>query len=221
MALDASFKDLKRCISSALIDTTRTVSQISNEDLAFHCSSNPSVVPLLKQQELRLLELAHRLIRSAVSRTEVPRPSFSDADSVEDKWTEIVDVADDLLEKADAYLDEYSGVVRRSTLTQEALLKEVSSSSGKQRHGKVPRAQKIPKPQLLFDSVPNNNNEKIPFKPLLRTKPNAIITLNESLEVVAAEDGSAQYVQREFCLRNILHPFCKAKLTTIQIQSSI
>ena len=102
MATESHFKDLKNGISSALIDTTRTAGQISNEDLAFHRSSNPSVIPLLEQQNTRLLQLAQKLTRIATSGTELSAPQISDGDSVEDNWKVIVDVFDNLLEKADA-----------------------------------------------------------------------------------------------------------------------
>ena len=194
MASDATFKDMKHCISVALIDTTRTASQISNEDIAFQLSSNPSVGPLLERQNLRLLVLARRLTRSAVSGTGVTDPHIINADAVEDSWKEIVDVVDNLLEKADACLDEYSGVIRKSTTSQEEQIKTIAPASAKQKPGKAHRTQHIAKPQLSFNKVPTND-EKTPFKPLLRTKPHAILPIDESLKVVAAGDGITQYVQ--------------------------
>ena len=195
MASDDTFMDLKRCISLALIDTTRTAAQISNEDLAFQRSSNPSIVPLLERQSSRLLGLAQRLIRSSALGSEINGPHIVNADSVEDKWSEIVDVVDNLLEKADACLDELSGVVRKSTIAQEAQNKRAAFTLGKQKPGKAHRTQNITKPQLLFNEVPMND-ETTPFKPLLRTKPNAIVGLDESLELITGADGTKQYVSQ-------------------------
>lgn len=192
MSSDATFKTLKNSISLALVDATRTATQISNEDLPFQRSSNPSIVPLLEQQSSRLLNLTRRLLRSAASGTEVTAPDIVNVDSVEDHWKEIVDVVDNLLEKADACLDEYSGVIRRLSPTQEEQIKKASPASGKQKPGKAYRTQDIAKPQLLFDKVPTND-ETTPFKPPLRTKPNAIVALEDSLKLVAAEDGFKQY----------------------------
>lgn len=193
MALDTTFKNLKHSISLALINTTRTAGQISNEDLAFQRSSNPSVVHLLERQNARLLGLARRLTRSATSENVVTGLQIINRDSVEDKWKAIVDVVDNLLEKADACLDEYSGVIRKSTATPEEQRKEAATASMKQKPGKVHRTQNIAKPQLLFDRVPTND-ETTPFKPLLRTKPNAIVALAESLKLVTGEHGFKQYV---------------------------
>lgn len=192
MSSDTTFKTLKDSISLALIDTTRTAGQISNEDLAFHRSSNPSIIPLLEQQSSRLLDLAQLLTRSAASGTGVTAPHIVSADSVEDDWKSIVDVVDNLLEKADACLDEYTGVIRKLSPAQEEQTKKATPAFGKQRPGKAYRTQNIAKPQLLFDKVPTNG-ETTSFKPLLRTKPNAIVSLDESMKLVAAEDGFKQY----------------------------
>ena len=199
MASDSSFKNLKQKISQALIDVTRTASQISNEDLAFQRASNPSFGPLLEQQNTRLLGLARRLTRCAASEFGVTEPHIIDADSVEDSWKEIVDVVDNLLEKADACLDEYSGVIRTSTKTQEEQTNVAATTAAKQRPSKAHRTQNIAKPQLSFDNIPKND-ETTPFKPLLRTKPNAIVALEESLKLIATVDGTQQYVQRTYFL---------------------
>ena len=213
MATDATFKDLKHYISLALVDTTRTASQISNEDLAFQRSSNPSIVPLLERQNSRLLGLARKLTTSAALGTEVTDPHIINADSVEDNWQGIVDVVDNLLERADACLDEYSGVIRKSTTGQEDQTKKIAPASVKQKPGKFSRTQNIIKPQLFFDNVPTN--DKIaPFKPLLRTKPNAILALDESLKIVAAGDGFKQYAQDiSFSSKDVAPPF-KALIDT-------
>ena len=205
MALGTTFKDLTNSISLALIDTTRTAGQISDEDIAFHRSSNPSIVSRFEQQNSRLLGLAKRLISSAVSATEVTEPEIVNADSIEDNWREIVDVVDNLLEKADACLDEYTGVIRKLSPTQEEHMRKSAPASGKQKPAKAYRTQNIAKPQLLFNTVPNND-ETGPFKPLLRTKPNAVVTLDDSLKLVAAEDGLKQYDLQSYLSSNNITP---------------
>lgn len=192
MATPATFDEFKHAISSALVDTTRTAGQIANEDLAFHRSSNPSVIPLLEQQSARLLHLARRLTRTATTGSEVDAPQIPDADSVEDNWRGIVDVFDNLLEKADACLDEFTGVIRRLSPHQEENIKKAAALVGKQRPGKAYRTQKIAKPQLLFQQVPTND-ESTPFKPLILSKPHAITPLAECLTLVPLDDGPTRY----------------------------
>ena len=104
-----------------------------------------------------------------------------------------MDVVDNLLEKTDACLDEYSGLITKSTISQEGQMTKTASVRGKQKLGKALRTHDIAKPQLLFDKVPNNQ-EISPFKPLLLKKPNAIVALDTSLKLIATENGSMQYV---------------------------
>ena len=193
MAFDGSFKEVKDAISSALVDTIRTAGQIANEDLAFQRTSNPAIVPLLEQQSSRLLQLTRRLLRTATSGTDINAPQVSDPESVEDKWTGFVDVFDNLLEKADACLDEYTGVVRKLSPAQEERMKNaLPSANAKKRPTKAFRGQSIPKPQLLFSNVPTND-ESAPFKPLLLSKPHAITPLEDSLTLAPSDEGPLQY----------------------------
>lgn len=192
MANVGDMEGLKDGISAALVDTTRTAGQISSEDLPFLRSSNPSIVPLLDRENVRLLDLARRLTRIATLGTEVSVPQIEDTDSLEENWKGIVDVFDNLLEKADACLDEYTGAVRRISPTQEEKMKKIATPLRKQRPDKAYRSQNIAKPQLLFDDVPTND-ELTPFKPLLNIKPHAILPLEESLVLVPSSDGSQQY----------------------------
>ena len=191
MVPNRTFKELKDDISAALVDTTRATGRISNEDLAFHRSSNPSIVPLLERQSSRLLSLARDLTRVASAGTDVAAPRLSNAESVDDDWEGIVDVVDNLLEKADACLDEYGGVIRRLSPSQEEQIKQAASTRARQRPYKGLTAQDIPKPQLLFAN-PLSNSDGILFKPWLKSKPHALIPLEESLQPLVSENGLKQ-----------------------------
>jgi exosome complex exonuclease RRP6 len=50
------------------------------------------------------------------------------------------------------------------------------------------------KPQLLFERKPDNF-APAPWKPMLTSKPNAKLSLEESLNVVPNEAGTPQYVR--------------------------
>ena len=185
-------EEWKDDIFAALVDTTRTAGQISNEDLAFQLSSDPSLAPLLERQNSRLRHLVQSLVKSATSGTEVTAPQLPDTESVDDNWKGLVDVFDSLLEKADACLDEYTGAVRRLSPTQEELIRAAAFPAGRRRPDRIYCPQNIPKPQLLFDNV-TKNDELAPFKPLLRSKPHAIVPFEESLVLVNSQDGSQKY----------------------------
>ena len=182
---DLNFKELQASISAALVESTRTVGQIAGEDLNFHRSSNPSVGSIIERQASRLLNLAQGLLKIATLGTEVPTPQLQDADSVEENWGGIVDVVDNLLEKTDACLDEYTGVIKKSAHFEDTY--STVSSKKKSLH-KNPIALEIAKPQHGFLKVPKNN-ERTPFKPLLRSKPHAIIPLTQSLVPLVEDDG--------------------------------
>ena len=192
MATNRTFKESKEAISSALVETTRTAGQIAGEDLAFHRSSNPEITPLLEEQNTRLLNLAQNLVRIAATGTDVSAPRLQDADSIEENWRGIVDVIDNLLEKADACLDEYTGVIKRLAPSEEFQSSESITPAKKPLPSKSYRDQNIPKPQLLFNRTPTND-EKTPFKPLLRSKPHAILPLEQSIGLTTSKDGLEQY----------------------------
>ena len=206
MATDGPFKEIKDAISSNLVETTRTAGQIAGEDLAFHRSSNPEFTPLLEKQNTRLLRLAQSLLRVAATGTEVPAPRLCDADSVEDNWRGIVDVIDNLLEKADACLDEYTGVIKRLAPSQELQSSKSVIPARQPLPARNYRDQNIPKPQLLFNKIPTND-ETTPFKPLLRSKPHAIVPLAESLDHITYEDGTKQYdIQSHLSQKDVAPP---------------
>ena len=195
MTLVGTFKDFQNGISSTMVEIIRTTTHIANEDLAFHRSSYPSITVLLDQQNTRLLQLTRRLTESATSETEILTPPFKDIESIDDHWKNIVDVFDDLLEKADICLDEFTGVVRRLSPSQEERLRKAAPSAVKQKPDRSFRSQNIPKPQLLFEKVPRNDDLTI-FKPLLRAKPHGKIPLDESIALAPSFNGSLQYAVR-------------------------
>ncbi|KAH8687458.1 ribonuclease H-like domain-containing protein [Tricladium varicosporioides] len=183
------FKSLQEQIQAALIATTRTSGQISSEDLGFQRSLNPEVGTTLDEHSARLLELSTKLLKSAASISDLQAPSLEDADDVENNWRGVVDIIDSLLEKSDTCLDEYTGITKRKQQpeAEQANLKE-------KRHtlGNAFRTQNLVKPQLAFDIKPNNDDES-PWKPLLDSKPHAILLLEESLSTMTNDFNQKQY----------------------------
>ena len=189
MAAKGFFKPLKDNVSSALLDVTRTGGKIAAEDLAFQRSSNPAITPLLEKQNQRLLKLVQNLTQASTAGIDVKPSSISDVDSLEDNWHGLVDIFDNLLEKADACLDEYTGVIRKRSPPQQ--LKE-SIPTRKAHPSQSYRSQILPKPQLLFEHPPKNH-ETTPFKPILRSKPHSIQPLEACIQQKFVEDKCKQY----------------------------
>ncbi|KAL2000731.1 hypothetical protein VTN02DRAFT_2685 [Thermoascus thermophilus] len=179
------FVPFQERVASILVQTTRTVGQLAAEDLNFHRTSSAEIADSLDEQSERLLSLASSLLKVATAGTDVRAPALHNEESIEDNWRGVVDVIDSLLEKADACLDEFTGVIKKLSPSQQ----EQEAALGKKRApSKFPSIydygpSKIPKPQLQFDRAPDNSDVS-PFRPLLQTKPHAIVPLEESLQLV-------------------------------------
>lgn len=116
---------MQDAIQAALISTTRTVGQISAEDLGFHRSLNPEVGTALDEQNARLLGLSSSILQSAAALTESNAPEIQEVDDVDNNWRGVVDVVDSLLERADTCLDEYTGVIKRKASPAEQVCAEI------------------------------------------------------------------------------------------------
>ena len=164
MDLTADFKSYQDEVTSSLRDVVRSATQVSNNDLSFHRSASDNLSRKLDAQSSHLLRLTNELLRAATN----------------DSWRGIVDVVDDLLEKADASLDEFTGVIKRlSPALQTPETPKMQDALRKKGQfnwtGVVAE-----KPQLHFDRKVDNY-DTAPFKPLLRSKPHAIVSLDQSL----------------------------------------
>ena len=195
MSAESDFESIQDAVKACLVSTTRAAIQLAGEDLAFQRSYNPSTAQLLDSQNARLLSIAQQLIRNATSGTDVSVPKVPDLEAVEDNWKGIVDVIDNLLEKADACLDEYTGVIKKGGAPQKGLISIETPAESQNKKSNAFRFTNLPKPQLLFKNIPTND-EITSFKPLLRTKPHAIVPLEDSIGPVLLEDGFEQYDTR-------------------------
>ncbi|KAI1305122.1 ribonuclease H-like domain-containing protein [Xylaria venustula] len=184
------FKSLQETIQNALVSTTRLANQIAAEDLSFQRTSNPAVAEELDDTSSRLLSLTSSLLQSATKGTDVTGPGLEDADDVDAHWSRIVDVLDNLLEKADTCLDEYTGAIKRKA----PLVDQQTAPAKKSRYAldQSIRRANVLKPQNLFELKPNNHTTS-PWKPILTEKPHAILPLDKSLETFEDESQSTQH----------------------------
>lgn len=210
MDLTSKYHLVQYLITSSLVDVTRTSGKISREDLSFHRSSSSSLSGTLDAQNVRLLRLTQKLLKVATtSGSNVSPPKLQDVEEVDEKWHGLVDVFDDLLERADACLDEYTGVIKRlSPGAQDAAMTPTIANGRSNKFPSLFATQQLAKPQLLFERS-HSNHEAAPFKPLLREKPHRIIDLDVSIGVGGAE--------------GLVHLPCICNLTTNtrQISSSL
>ncbi|KAL4873374.1 hypothetical protein BDV12DRAFT_182217 [Aspergillus spectabilis] len=186
----SDFTPFQNRLTSAIVPVMRNIGQVPVGDLSFHRSSNAEISEALDEQSGRLLSLTSSILKAATAGTDIPAPALSDEDSLEYNWRGIVDVIDGLLEKADACLDEFTGVIKK-------LSPSLQDKDGEKKPARSSRSfptiydygpSKIPKPQLEFEHKIDPTDTS-PFKPLLQTKPHAIEPLEQSLTPPA---GSAQ-----------------------------
>lgn len=192
METKPEFAALQEQVTTALVQSTRTGAQISSGDLNFQRSCDNNVSEGLDSQNERLIGLVSSLLETATTKSDLKAPNVKAEDGLEDNWRGVVDVVDELLEKSDATLDEYTGIIKRPTASQQ----ERSSDLAKQPPvNKIPSVydlgpSKIPKPQELFERSPAAGNTE-PFMPLLQSKPHAIVPLEQCL---TPQQPSGQYV---------------------------
>ncbi|KAI9373706.1 ribonuclease H-like domain-containing protein [Aspergillus egyptiacus] len=186
----AEFQPLQEKLTSSLVQVTRTTGGIPINDLGFHRTSSAEVSEALDEQSGRLLSLTSSILKAATAGTDVSAPVLSDEDSVEDNWRGIVDVIDALLERADACLDEFTGVIKKLSPSVQDKDEEAKPAAKPQNFPTIYDygPSKIPRPQLEFERKVDNM-DTLPFKPLLKTKPHATESLEQSLTPTA----DAQY----------------------------
>ncbi|KAI0189502.1 ribonuclease H-like domain-containing protein [Xylaria flabelliformis] len=190
MESSQDFKSLQETIQNALVSTTRLANQVAAEDLGFQRTSNPAVAEELDDIASHLLTLTSSLLQSATRGTDVAGPSLEDADDVDVHWSRIVDVLDNLLEKADTCLDEYTGAIKRKA----APIDQPTVPAKKSRYAldQSMRRANVLKPQNAFEVKPNNHDTS-PWKPILTQKPHATLSLDKSLVTFSDESQSTQY----------------------------
>jgi exosome complex exonuclease RRP6 len=175
----AEFPPFQEKLSSSLVQVTRTAGQLSSEDLNFHRTSSADFTESLDEQSDRILALTSAVLKAATAGSDIANPKLANEEGLEDNWRGVVDVIDSLLEKADACLDEFTGVIKKLSPSRE-------EQPPIKRESKFPTIydygpSKIPKPQLQFDRKPDNS-DTAPFHPLLRTKPNSTVPLKQALK---------------------------------------
>lgn len=205
------FKSLQEGIQKSLVSTVKTVNRLAAEDLSFQRTINPDVAENLDDKTTRILELSTRLLQSAAKACGVKPPSLDDAEDIDMRWPDVVDVVDSILEKADTALDEYTGLVKRKEppsadavsflMASPSLAKlclttaqQAPNSKRTKSTAKVIRNANVTKPQVQFERKPDNFPTG-PWKPMLTKKPHATVPLDQSFVTFSGENGSPQYAR--------------------------
>jgi len=186
----AEYTPFQEKLSSNLVEVIKLANHLGGQGLDFHRTSSADFSASLDDQSDRILALASAVIKAASTGSGVKNPDLRNEESLDDNWRGIVDVIDSLLEKTDACLDEFTGVIKRLSPSREEQppIKREPNFPTIYDYG----PSKIPKPQLQFEHKPDNSDGAT-FQPLLRTKPNATVPLQQALQKRQIE-GKSSYV---------------------------
>lgn len=172
----ADFAAYQTRITDALKELTRNSNAVSKIDLGFHRNSSEQTSKALDAQNTHFLRLTNKLLKAATKDTKIQPPSVKEVDGVDDNWRRIVDVIDDLLEKADAGLDDFNGGITRAMTPPQAQPETPRNNAPMYR----PPPGSISKPQDRFQ-IKVDNYETGSWRPLLKSKPHALVRLEDSL----------------------------------------
>ncbi|XP_005101906.2 exosome component 10 isoform X2 [Aplysia californica] len=183
----------------AVLQATRSSNGLPvGDDYEFY-STFRSVRDVMDIEGRRILGVLQRILRHQNVKGNIRHGSTTE---LEDKFDILMDVNDQLLERVGASLDEASGLRKEEKKLVVAAASYTPSKSATSWNKKPPgnsskpaaayrllTARNIQRPQLRFqDKIDNSNN---PYRPQIRNKPHAVISLEESLhlpEGVTLED---------------------------------
>lgn len=90
------FPEWQAKLLKQLVQTTKAASAVGSHDISFERSIDPSFDANLNAVTDRLLTLSNRLLKF----TGLKGDEFEDEDDLDNRWEEVVDVVDGLLERA-------------------------------------------------------------------------------------------------------------------------
>lgn len=193
----SNLDDISKSIYRSLVSTIRGSSRVAAQDISFYTGLDSSLNDERQVVSGRLLELASRIVQS-VTPDEDP---ITDLENLQDRWkTTVISVLDTLFERTDMAIDNLNG--RRTQIqidakapyeTRPKRLETTTTTPGKA----IKYAKNIAKPQLKFARQIDNLSDR-PFRPLLTSKPHALVPLEKSLELVSSDNSVEPYYDQPY-----------------------
>ncbi|KAI9197268.1 ribonuclease H-like domain-containing protein, partial [Polychytrium aggregatum] len=209
----ATFDDFSKSFFASLVQCTKAAQFLKAEELPFYKANSSEFATSLEHTSESVLSLCNRLMRHASkgfgvdsSGSDLVGVGFEDVDDMVDRFDAVVDVVDNLLEKADVCFDEVLGTAGQrgaaSVPTQSSPMVVQMSVGGSRNQKKdvtVVHAQNIIRPQLKFEDKIDNSNR--PFVRKLAVKHNALRPLDYGL-------SSSGLISDEMAAHlNLPHPY--------------
>lgn len=193
----SNFDEKSKPVFGSLVSTIRTASQLAAQDISFYKTLDRDLSQSVEKCSDRLLQLINRMVQTTIDNGE-ELEEFNDLDELQENWKDVGGVLDGLFEKTDIALDEFK---RQGSSAHkiEVNAKEESSdlkSLGKRNERVVMHSKDLDKPQEKFKRKVNNS-ANVPFKPLLTSKPYALESLEESMQMVQGDHEDSNAMERD------------------------
>ncbi|KAG7832789.1 hypothetical protein KL943_004730 [Ogataea angusta] len=190
-------------LAPSLINLIRLSSAVNARDISFYNSIDSAVKSESAALNQHLIDLLNELLPNAFSITS-DQDGQLHADKKDENWKVVSSVLDTLFENAEIALEQGTKKEQTGQTKDEFTYLDETDSSGTRKS--TPQSLKIEKPQLLFKK-PVNNFETSPFKPLIRTKPNALIPLQESMQLVFAAPDVPEHYENPYSYEIMNQPY--------------
>lgn len=198
-------EDKYKSVFTSLQSTIRASFGVAAQDIPFYRKLDKPLDQSVSKSSSKLLDLANTIMQH-VAKGEVDELVPEDpADDLKDSWGEVNTALDSLTYKIDNCLTAHRKELKKDAQADGDNTNESGSKqdgahdfvkltdngrTSANNTGEVNRHQfDLPKPQLKFKIHPDNSKDK-PFKPRLISKPNAVVSFEESVKLVAPTEDS-------------------------------
>ncbi|KAA8917633.1 hypothetical protein TRICI_000234 [Trichomonascus ciferrii] len=193
----SNFDEKSKPVFGSLVSTIRTASQLAAQDISFYKTLDRDLSQSVEKCSDRLLQLINRMVQTTIDHGE-ELEEFNDLDELQEHWKAVGGVLDGLFEKTDIALDELKRQ-KGSAHKIEVNAKEENGdlkSLGQRNERVVMHSKDLDKPQEKFKRKVNNSAD-VPFKPLLTSKPHALESLEESMQMVQGDHEDSTAMERD------------------------
>ncbi|KIY69320.1 hypothetical protein CYLTODRAFT_372907 [Cylindrobasidium torrendii FP15055 ss-10] len=175
------FEQLNTKVPAAALKATRTAALLP-VDILFHKSMDAAFAQDLDEFSSKVLSLTNRLLdlSSTIDSSGKSKGGLREEEDVLDRFDScVVDRVDQLLERVDTALDEYTGRSKVPAIAVQVAPKQTKTTGrSNQRDFVVQHAAHLEKPQLRFKETVDNSNSI--WHPRLKHKYNAKVPLGHS-----------------------------------------
>lgn len=173
-------------VFSSLVSTIRAASGVGAQDISFYRQLDKDLNESAAGASSDLLGLASSIMQAVVPGEVDDLPS-NDLNGLNDNWHDISHVLDTLSERIDVALEQHQKGDNDTTADGDASNKPLTLKDGTngESNANIERLSKnLPKSQNKFKRPVDNSPNK-PFKPLLTSKPHAMVPFEESIALTS------------------------------------